>query len=80
MFSYINSGLKSGGLIKGGEIMQKELKRLRILSEILQAPDPIKMELFFRRLPNLFKIVIFSVHGYFGQSDVLGLPDTGGQV
>ncbi|GMP51117.1 hypothetical protein CsSME_00017479 [Camellia sinensis var. sinensis] len=38
------------------------------------------MESFFRRLPNIFKIVIFSVHGYFGQSDVLGLPDTGGQV
>lgn len=51
-----------------------------ILSEILQAPDHNKTELFFKRLPNLFKIVIFSVHGYFGQSDVLGLPDTGGQV
>jgi hypothetical protein len=25
-------------------------------------------------------VVIMSPHGYFGQSNVLGLPDTGGQV
>jgi sucrose synthase len=28
----------------------------------------------------IFSIVILSPHGYFGQSNVLGLPDTGGQV
>ena len=28
----------------------------------------------------MFNIVILSIHGYFGQADVLGLPDTGGQV
>ncbi|KAL0421699.1 UNVERIFIED_CONTAM: Sucrose synthase 5 [Sesamum latifolium] len=37
-------------------------------------------EAFFSRLPVIYDIVIFSVHGYFGQADVLGLPDTGGQV
>ncbi|KAI3982981.1 hypothetical protein MKX01_010464 [Papaver californicum] len=47
---------------------------------ILQAPDPINMEKFFSRVPTIFNIVIFSPHGYFGQADVLGLPDTGGQV
>lgn len=51
-----------------------------MVSEILQAPDPTQMESLFARLPLIFNIVIFSVHGYFGQSDVLGLPDTGGQV
>lgn len=50
------------------------------LSEILQAPDPLHMERFFERLPIIFNVVLFSVHGYFGQADVLGLPDTGGQV
>lgn len=53
---------------------------MRTLSEILQAPDPSNMEAFFSRLPAIYKIVIFSIHGYFGQADVLGLPDTGGQV
>jgi len=53
---------------------------MRTLSEVLQAPDPVNLELFFSRIPTIFKVVIFSVHGYFGQADVLGLPDTGGQV
>ncbi|KDP35017.1 hypothetical protein JCGZ_09305 [Jatropha curcas] len=53
---------------------------MRMLSESLEAPDSAKLELFFSRLPNMFNIVIFSPHGYFGQADVLGLPDTGGQV
>ncbi|KAJ8554087.1 hypothetical protein K7X08_024765 [Anisodus acutangulus] len=52
----------------------------KLLSEILQAPDPINMESFFSRLPTTLNIVIFSIHGYFDQADVLGLPDTGVQV
>jgi sucrose synthase len=53
---------------------------MRTLSEVLQAPDPINMEKFFSKVPTIFNVVIFSIHGYFGQADVLGLPDTGGQV
>lgn len=53
---------------------------MRILSETIQAPDPLNMEALFSRLPVVYNVVIFSVHGYFGQADVLGLPDTGGQV
>lgn len=53
---------------------------MRYLSEVLQAPDSSNMEKFFSRVPTTFNVVLFSVHGYFGQADVLGLPDTGGQV
>lgn len=53
---------------------------MRYLSEVLQAPDSSNMEKFFSRVPTTFSVVLFSVHGYFGQADVLGLPDTGGQV
>lgn len=53
---------------------------MRSLSEALEAPDPMNMEKFLSRLPTIFNVVLFSPHGYFGQSDVLGLPDTGGQV
>ncbi|KAL0356405.1 UNVERIFIED_CONTAM: Sucrose synthase 6 [Sesamum radiatum] len=73
--------LKEWGFEKGwGESAERVRQTMRILSEILQAPDPTNMEAFFSRLPAIYKIVIFSVHGYFGQADVLGLPDTGGQV
>lgn len=53
---------------------------MRSLSEVLQAPDPVNMDKFLSSLPIIFNVVIFSPHGYFGQADVLGLPDTGGQV
>lgn len=73
--------LKEWGFEKGwGNTAERVRETMRILSEVLQAPDPENMEVLFSRLPNMFNIVIFSPHGYFGQADVLGLPDTGGQV
>ncbi|XP_026402802.1 sucrose synthase 7-like isoform X2 [Papaver somniferum] len=69
------------GFEKGwGETAETVKETMESLSEILQAPDPVNMEKFFSRVPTIFNIVIFSPHGYFGQADVLGLPDTGGQV
>ncbi|KAK1322441.1 Sucrose synthase 7 [Acorus calamus] len=69
------------GLEKGwGENVEHVKESLHCLSEVLQAPDPLNIEKLFSRLPTIFKIVIFSPHGYFGQADVLDLPDTGGQV
>eukprot|EP01025_Chloroclados_australasicus_P065541 TRINITY_DN8929_c0_g1_i6.p1 TRINITY_DN8929_c0_g1~~TRINITY_DN8929_c0_g1_i6.p1 ORF type:complete len:844 (+),score=43.44 TRINITY_DN8929_c0_g1_i6:188-2719(+) len=51
-----------------------------LLLDILQGPDPSTVEEFLSRVPLVFKVVILSPHGYFGQSNVLGMPDTGGQV
>ncbi|KEH26856.1 sucrose synthase [Medicago truncatula] len=69
------------GFDKGwGNTAGRVKETMRMLSEVLEAGDPIKLESLFSRLPNMFNIVIFSIHGYFGQADVLGLPDTGGQV
>ncbi|KVH89888.1 Glycosyl transferase, family 1 [Cynara cardunculus var. scolymus] len=80
-FRSFEQKLKEWGFEKGwGDTAERVQETMKILSEILQAPDPISMESFFGRLPVIFNIVIFSIHGYFGQSDVLGLPDTGGQV
>lgn len=53
---------------------------LLILSSILEAPDPVNLELFLARVPMIFSMAIISPHGFFGQKDVLGRPDTGGQV
>ncbi|KAG6385814.1 hypothetical protein SASPL_154695 [Salvia splendens] len=72
---------KEWGFEKGwGDNAGRVEETMHSLSEILQAPDPLHMEKFFGRLPIIFNVVLFSVHGYFGQADVLGLPDTGGQV
>ncbi|PON63254.1 Sucrose synthase [Trema orientale] len=73
--------LKELGFQKGwGDTAERVRDTMRTASEVLQAPDPKNLELLFTRLPSIFNIVIFSPHGYFGQADVLGLPDTGGQV
>jgi len=63
----------------GGDVSRMR-DTLHLLSDILEAPEPATLERFLSRIPMIFSLVILSPHGYFGQSNVLGLPDTGGQV
>lgn len=80
-FQKFEQRFEEWGLVKGwGDTAGRVKETLNCLSEVLQAPDPINMDKFFSKVPCIFNIVIFSPHGYFGQADVLGLPDTGGQV
>ncbi|MGK7943935.1 MAG: sucrose synthase [Microcystaceae cyanobacterium] len=53
---------------------------LNILDELIDSPDPQSWQNFLSRIPMIFRIVLVSVHGWFGQEGVLGRPDTGGQV
>ncbi|KAG5247254.1 sucrose synthase [Salix suchowensis] len=81
LYQNFEISFKEWGFEKGwGNTAERVKETMRFLSEVLQAPDPSNMENFFSRLPTVFNVVIFSPHGYFGQADVLGLPDTGGQV
>jgi sucrose synthase len=50
------------------------------LANLLEAPDHQNLERFISVVPMIFNIVVLSPHGFFGQENVLGLPDTGGQV
>jgi len=73
--------LQEMGLEKGwGDNAEHVLDMIRLLLEILQAPDPSTLETFLGKIPMVFNVVILSPHGYFGQANVLGMPDTGGQV
>jgi len=51
-----------------------------LLVDILEAPSPIALEAVLARIPMISRLLILSPHGYFGQDNVLGRPDTGGQV
>ncbi|MBB5021572.1 sucrose synthase [Desulfurispira natronophila] len=51
-----------------------------LLQDILHDPEPAKIEAFLSNVPMIFRVLIVSPHGFFGQSKVLGYPDTGGQV
>ncbi|KAJ4722129.1 Sucrose synthase [Melia azedarach] len=63
-----------------GDTAQLVSEMVHLLLDILQAPDPATLETFLGRIPMVFNVVIVSPHGYFGQANVLGLPDTGGQI
>jgi sucrose synthase len=63
-----------------GRTVKRVRETLALLSDILEAPEPANLEKFLARIPMIFKVAVISPHGYFGQSGVLGLPDTGGQV
>jgi sucrose synthase len=63
-----------------GDTAARMREMLSLLSDILEAPEPGTLERFLGRIPMIFSLAIISPHGYFGQSNVLGLPDTGGQV
>ncbi|KAH7284986.1 hypothetical protein KP509_33G005600 [Ceratopteris richardii] len=80
-YSEFSHKLQELGLEKGwGNVAERVLDMIHLLLDILQAPDPETLEKFLGRVPSVFNVVILSPHGYFGQANVLGLPDTGGQV
>ncbi|KAF5178563.1 Sucrose synthase [Thalictrum thalictroides] len=63
-----------------GDNVGRVSEMVHLLLDILQAPEPSNLERFLGRLPMVFNVVVVSPHGYFGQANVLGLPDTGGQI
>ncbi|KAL8214870.1 hypothetical protein R6Q57_004319 [Mikania cordata] len=80
-YSEFEYELQGMGFERGwGDTSERVLSMMHLLSDILQAPDPSSLEKFLGKMPMIFNVVVLSVHGYFGQANVLGLPDTGGQV
>jgi sucrose synthase len=63
-----------------GDRVSRIRDTLRLLADMLEAPEHATLEQLLARIPMIFKIAVITPHGFFGQSKVLGLPDTGGQV
>lgn len=63
-----------------GDTAARVAETMNLLADILEAPSPTSLEAFLARIPMISRLLILSPHGYFGQDNVLGLPDTGGQV
>ena len=77
----VREHLRSLGFEAGwGRSIQGIRKSFSILADLLEAPDHHNLEKFLGRIPMIFNLAILSPHGYFGQENVLGLPDTGGQI
>jgi sucrose synthase len=77
----LNRELRRLGFESGwGRTPERIRESMELLLDILEAPSPGNLERFLARMPMIFSIAILSPHGYFGQSNVLGKPDTGGQI
>ena len=63
-----------------GDTAARAGETMGMLVDILEAPSPTVLEAFLARMPMISRLLIVSPHGYFGQDNVLGRPDTGGQV
>ncbi|ONK61127.1 uncharacterized protein A4U43_C08F26520 [Asparagus officinalis] len=80
-YSDFNYRFQELGLEKGwGDTAQRTHDTIHLLLDLLEAPDPCTLENFLSTIPMVFNVVILSPHGYFAQANVLGYPDTGGQV
>ncbi len=80
-WSEIESDLRNLGFEPGwGRTAARVAETLQLFQDLLEAPGPDLLERFLARIPMIFNVAIMSPHGYFAQSNVMGLPDTGGQV
>lgn len=75
-FELQNLGFEPGW----GNTAHRVRETLGMLDHLIDSPDHQVMEAFISRIPMIFRIVLVSPHGWFGQEGVLGRPDTGGQV
>ncbi|MBL1215515.1 MAG: sucrose synthase [Ignavibacteriae bacterium] len=80
-YENIKHELQSLGFEKGLGKDVKEIKsNLQLLDNLLHSPDNTTLKEFLAKIPMIFNIAIVSPHGYFAQQNVLGLPDSGGQI
>jgi sucrose synthase len=76
-----DEALRKLGFAPGwGNTAGRILETMGLLADILEAPSPSALEAFLARIPMVSRLLVLSPHGFFGQANVLGRPDTGGQV
>jgi len=73
--------LRSLGFLDGwGNSPERILETMDLLQDIIEQPNEEIIEEFLARIPMVSKVSLISPHGWFAQENVLGRPDTGGQV
>jgi len=73
--------LRSFGFEPGwGNTALRARETFLLLDQLIDSADHEILEKFMSRIPLIFKVLVTSPHGWFGQEGVLGRPDTGGQV
>jgi sucrose synthase len=63
-----------------GNTAERVEETLELLERLITSPEPAILEAFIGRFPAQFRIVSVSIHGWVGQDNALGRPETMGQV
>jgi len=82
-YEKIAGKMKKAGFEAGwGNTAGRIRESMQSLIDLANEPTDNRLEQFISRVPMplISKIAIISPHGWFGQSNALGKPDTGGQV
>lgn len=82
-FSSVEAKMKKSGFEVGwGNTVGRVIETVETLLRLINEPTDKQLERFISRVPMplISKIAIISPHGWFGQTNALGKPDTGGQV
>ncbi len=80
-YESIAKKLKRAGFEGGwGKNAERIVETMQLLHDLFHEPNSPTIEAFIARIPMISKIAVVSPHGWFGQENVLGKPDTGGQV
>ena len=82
-YSSVETRMKKEGFEVGwGNTVERISETFQTLLDLINEPTDYLLEHFISRVPMplISKIAIISPHGWFGQTNALGKPDTGGQV
>jgi sucrose synthase len=63
-----------------GDTVARTCETLELLDRLIEDPQPAILAAFVARVPAVFRVVLVSIHGWMGQEDVLGRPETRSQV
>ena len=82
-FASVEARMKKSGFEVGwGNTVGRIIETVETLLDLINEPTDKLLERFISRVPAplISKVAIISPHGWFGQTNALGKPDTGGQV
>jgi sucrose synthase len=82
-YNSVETRMKKEGFEVGwGNTVSRISETIQTLIDLISEPTDQLLEHFISRVPMplISKIAIISPHGWFGQTNALGKPDTGGQV
>jgi sucrose synthase len=80
-YEKVHHQLQAVGFEPGwGNTIARVCETFALLNRLIDDPEPAILEAFVSRVPAVFRVVLISIHGWVGQEDVLGRPETRSQV